>query len=102
MEKVASDLKKDRRFGGAVCAYLEIARPSIGEAVDACVKKGAREVRLLPYFVLSGRHVNSHIPALASSARKKHGRAAKIVLCPHLGYDARLTAVAKKRLRQTA
>ncbi len=100
MEKVVSDFKKDRRFAGAVCAYLEIAKPSIEEAIRDCVKKGAAEIRLLPYFLLSGRHVNSHIPAITAEARKKYGSAVKIVLCPYLGYDAKIAAVAKKRACQ--
>lgn len=100
MKKVASRLSAAPGLGRVVCAYLEIARPSITEAIDRCVAGGAREVRVLPYFVLSGRHVKSHIPVIIAASRKKHGRRAKIILCPYLGYDKKVVELAKERIRQ--
>lgn len=97
MEKVASQLKKDRRFGGVLCAYLEIAKPSIGEAIDICAQKNPKQIRILPYFVLTGRHVKSHIPELVAAARKKY-KNISIILCPYLGYDERIVQLAKKRI----
>ena len=98
MEKVASRLRRDRRFGGVSCAYLEIASPSIEEAIDLWIVQKALEIRVLPYFVLSGRHVKSHIPEIVRNARKKHRGAAKIILCASLGYDEKIVALAKKRI----
>ena len=101
MEKVASQIKKDRRFGGVLCAYLEIARPSISEAIDICAQKRPKQIRILPYFVLTGRHVKSHIPQIVSAARKKH-KNINIVLCPYLGYDERIVQLAKKRILEAS
>lgn len=98
MEKVASRLRKDKRFSPVTCAYLEITSPSIGEAIDRCVAKKAREIRVLPYFVLGGRHVKTHIPEIIAKAREKHRGASKIILCPFLGFDERLVLLAKKRI----
>jgi len=98
MEKVASQLRKSGDFAGVTCAYLEIASPSIAEAVDFWVRKKPAEIRVLPYFVLGGRHVKSHIPEIIAAARKKHGRGSKIILCPYLGYDERLVALARERI----
>lgn len=100
MRRVARDLAADGGFGRIICAYLEIARPSIAEAIDRAVAAGAAEVRVLPYFVLSGRHVKEHFPAIAAAARKKHGRRARIILCPYLGYDKKVVSLTKERIRQ--
>jgi sirohydrochlorin ferrochelatase len=43
-------------------AFLELAEPSIGEAIDECVRQGATEILLLPYFLSAGRHVQQDIP----------------------------------------
>lgn len=101
MKKVAADLSREMGTP-VVCAYLEIAKPSIAEAVDRCVAKGAREVRVLPYFVLSGRHVKSHFPEIIAQARRKHARRVEIILCPYLGYDKRLVQLAKQRILEAS
>lgn len=38
-------------------AFLELAAPTIPQAVQQCVAEGAREVRLFPYFLSAGVHV---------------------------------------------
>ena len=102
MEKVAAMLKKDRRFSEVSCAYLEIASPSIDLAIDRCVEKKMRQIRVLPYFVLTGRHVKSHIPQIIKRARKKYRGIADIALCPYLGYDEKIVALAKKRILEVS
>ena len=97
MEKVASGIRSDKRFAGVSCAYLEIAKPSIEEAIDLSVEKRSKEIRILPYFVLTGRHVKSHIPEIVAAARKKYS-GVKIILCPYLGYDEKIVSVAKTRI----
>ena len=53
-------------------AHLEICPPDIGEAIDACVHEGAREVVIHPFFLLPGRHTREDIPAIARAAQEKH------------------------------
>lgn len=79
--------------------YLEINSPSIGDAVDACVRAGARTVKILPYFLLTGRHVREHIPQIVRAARKRHRGRARIVLCPYLGFDPKIVDVLERRLK---
>ncbi len=101
MQRLARALKKEQRGSAQVlCAYLEITRPSIPEAVAVCVRQGAREIKLLPYFLLEGAHVERDIPRIASAARRKHRARARIVLCPYLGYHEKILAVVKQRLKE--
>ena len=86
-------------FRSVQCAYLEINYPSIPDAIRQAVERGAREVRILPYFVLSGRHVVHDIPGIVRTAKKLHGKKTRIRLCPYLGYDERIVGVVKDRLR---
>ena len=100
MEKVARNFRADKSFGLVLCAYLEITPPSIPDAIDLCLKKGAREIFVLPYFLLTGRHVTEDIPKIVSAARKKHGRKVRIKLCSYLGYHEKIVEVARERIHQ--
>ena len=97
MRRVAAKLRGGP-FREVRCAYLEINRPSIPEAIRLSARRGAREIRVLPYFVLSGRHVVEHIPEIICHARKKNP-GVRIKLCPYLGYDKRIVDVVKDRLK---
>jgi sirohydrochlorin ferrochelatase len=97
MKRVLRDL--GRAGARARCAYLEINPPSIPEAIRRAVVSGAREIRVLPYFLLSGRHIRRDIPRLVTAARRRWKGKARILLCPYLGYDKRIVEVVKDRLR---
>ena len=99
MKKVAKHLAATGRYREVMPAYLEIAPPSIGAAIDLCVERGASTVKLLPYFLLLGAHVTEDLPAIAAQAKKKFRGKASIELCPYLGYDPKIVEVAKKRLK---
>lgn len=98
MKRVARSLRKGP-YSSVSCAFLEISLPSIPDAVAQAVSEGSREVRILPYFVLSGRHIREDIPRIVSAEKKRWAKKAKIVLCPYLGYDERIAQVVKDRLR---
>lgn len=72
------------RFGRVVCAFLELAEPSIPDAVERCVADGAREILVLPYFLAAGRHVSSDIPEQLAPGRRKHP-GVRIRLLPYVG-----------------
>lgn len=67
-------------------AFLELAEPSIPDAIDAAVADGATTVIVLPYFLHPGRHLREHIPDLVASAAERHpGRS--ITLATAFGDD---------------
>lgn len=80
------------------CAFLEITSPTVEEGLQALVKKGARDIRILPYFLLIGRHVMRDLPRLVSSSNRRLKGRVKISLCPYLGYDQGIFSTVKKRL----
>ncbi len=46
-----------------VSAFLEFASPSIPDAIHQCQQQGATAIKVLPYFLAAGKHVNEDIPA---------------------------------------
>lgn len=99
--RVGAALARERAAGRVVCAYLEINRPSIAEAVDRAVEKGARRIVIMPYFLLIGRHTSEDIPRIAGDCRRRHPNAS-IRLAPYLGFDKSLVRLVKKRVRSAA
>lgn len=63
-------------------AHMELAEPSIADAFDACVARGARTVVVSPYFLLPGRHWSDDIPALTDEAAARHPGIAYLVAAP--------------------
>ena len=98
MERVASALKKTKSYREVHCAFLEVAKPSIPEAITRCIEGGSSEVRVLPYFVLTGKHVLRDIPRIVLAEAARHKGKAKIVLCPYLGYHSKLVSVVQQRI----
>ncbi len=99
LRRVAQRLRRTSPPGEAVaCAYLEIAPPALPEVIDELVRRGARRVSVVPYFLQAGLHVRRDIPAAVRAARSRYRGRAVIALKPYLGYDARIAAVVRDRL----
>ena len=50
-------------FDRVESAFLELAEPSIPDGIEACIRQGATEVLVFPYFLSAGRHVAEDVPA---------------------------------------
>ena len=98
MRKVAAQLKRTGLYREVVCAFLEVTSPSIPEAILHCVQEGASAVKVLPYFVLTGKHVTRDIPLIVQEAAEKFRGRSSIILCPYLGYHPKIVSVVKERL----
>jgi len=82
-------------------AHMELAAPSVAEAVDACVAEGAREVVVVPYFLAPGRHSTCDIPRLAREAAARHPGVAVRVAEP-LGAHPKLAELVLERATDRA
>lgn len=67
--------------------FLELAQPLIPKAIDQCVKQGATDVCVVPYFLSAGTHVQEDVPAEVDKARQLHPYTPMQVL-PHIGGSA--------------
>ncbi|GAQ85114.1 hypothetical protein KFL_002200010 [Klebsormidium nitens] len=63
-------------------AHMEIAQPSIADAFDKVVERGANVVVVSPYFLSPGRHWFQDIPELAAEASEKHPGIKYLVTAP--------------------
>ena len=63
---------KLKTFSIVEACFLEIAEPSIPQGIESCVKQGASEVLILPYFLAAGRHVIEDIPNIVDEEKTKY------------------------------
>jgi len=63
-------------------AHMELAEPTIAQAFDRCVERGARRVIVFPYFLSPGRHWTEDIPSLVAAAAENHPGLSWLVTAP--------------------
>jgi sirohydrochlorin ferrochelatase len=64
--------------------FLELAKPSIPEAIESCIQSGATSVIVVPYFLAAGRHVVEDIPNIVLPVAEQHP-GVSIHVAEHIG-----------------
>lgn len=72
------------RYGAVELGFIELAKPSLGEAIDRVVAQGAREVVVVPYFLAAGRHVSEDVPEVVGERQRAHP-GVRLTITRHLG-----------------
>jgi len=80
-------------------AHMELAAPSIADAFERCVQRGAERVVVSPFFLLPGRHWLNDIPRLTAQAAARHPGVSYLVASP-LGLHPLMAQVLHARIEQ--
>jgi sirohydrochlorin ferrochelatase len=70
--------------------FLEIAEPSIPEAIETCIQSGATSIVVVPYFLAAGRHVAEDIPQIVKPVAEQHPQVT-IRISEHIGMSDSMT-----------
>ncbi|WP_455200364.1 sirohydrochlorin chelatase [Kaarinaea lacus] len=79
-------------FDDVSAAFLELAEPSIPEGLEACIKRGATNIVVFPYFLAAGRHVVEDIPEEIAPVVVKYPDV-NVSVAPHLGQATELPGI---------
>jgi sirohydrochlorin cobaltochelatase len=71
-EEIASRIRSREPSIEVMLAWLEVMKPSLGEALDALAAKQVSSVRVVPVFFGIGGHVREDLPRLVAAARAAH------------------------------
>lgn len=83
------------------CAYLELAEPTIPQGMQACIERGAKRVRMLPYFLSAGTHVSNDLTRFGREfAQACPG--VDVQICPPIGLHDKMLDILVERLQQSA
>ena len=69
MIRLAALLRKEGTFPVATAGFLNFSQPTFIDAVTRCVGKGATEIFVQPYFLISGYYVKVGVPKLIAEAK---------------------------------
>ena len=78
MIRLAALLRKRGVAPIATAGFLNFSRPTVADAVERCVRKGATHLTIQPYFLISGYYVKRVLPKLVAEAKAAH---------PHLTFS---------------
>ncbi len=78
-------------------SYLELAEPDIAAGGRNCVRRGARRVLLMPYFLSAGVHVVNDMEEQRSALSAEFPEV-EFILCPHLGLHPLMVEIVLGRL----
>lgn len=80
-------------------SFLELASPTIEEAAEACVRQGAGQVVLVPYFLSAGVHVRRDLTAAREKLASRFA-GVRFVLAEPLGRHPLLLDIVAARVEQ--
>jgi len=81
-------------------AFLQLAEPSLGAALEELYEGGARKVAIMPFFLFPGAHVLEDIPEELEKARQKHPDF-ELVMSSHIGAHPKLAEIALERIKES-
>jgi len=68
VEALAESAARSGGFSQRRAAFLELAEPSLSEAVAQLAAEGAEQIFVMPYFLVMGVHLRQDLPKLLTEA----------------------------------
>jgi sirohydrochlorin ferrochelatase len=97
LEALAGRLRAREPDRVVAIAHMELAPPSIADALATCVAAGATEVVVHPYFLGPGSHTTNDIPRLVEVALVHHP-ALRVRISEPLGLHEKIVDVVLERI----
>lgn len=89
LEQVARQFAKSTGVPIIEPAHMELAEPTIAQAFNRCVERGAAKIVVQLFFLSPGRHSSRDIPELVAEAAREHPRIPYVISEP-MGMDPRV------------
>ncbi len=94
LKRIAAIIKTVSQSGFDIVEYchMELGSPTIEEALNKCVKLGAKNIVFFPYFLIPGKHSTQDIPEMIKKAAKQH-RGVRYKIAEPLGIHPKIIEV---------
>lgn len=100
MQRVAERLREKYGYDLVEVCFMSRLGPHFPETLEKCVRRGARSVLVVPYFLHEGLHIVLDIPEmLQEEARRYPGL--QLRFGPGFGFDELLVDLVEKRIGET-
>ena len=98
VRSAAAEMGSRGGFDLVEAAFLELAPPSLSEAVERLASRGATRVIVIPYFLTMGTHLQRDLPKLVQKAAEAN-RGVEIVATDPLDGHESLSQILLDRAR---
>jgi sirohydrochlorin ferrochelatase len=71
---VAEQVRRRRPGLSVYVAHMELAKPSIQQAIESCAADGIESLIVHPFFLVPGLHAAEDVPRLVEAAALAHPR----------------------------
>ena len=82
MLKIKNSVKDDEIL--VFHAFLELSEPSIFMALNKAIAENCKIIKIFPYFLAAGKHVQEDIPCEIKKFKKQYPQI-EFVILPHIG-----------------
>jgi sirohydrochlorin ferrochelatase len=100
MERVAALLKENYHLEMVEACQMSRLGPHYPEILARCVKNGATEVIVIPYFLNSGLHIRLDIPEMMKEEAEKYPHV-KMIFGRRLGFDPQFADIIYRRIQES-
>lgn len=97
--RVARDFAAQTGERAVEVAFLELAKPELGDAVGALAGRGIQKIIVVPYFLTLGVHLQRDLPGIVADLKEAHPGLEIAVTPPLDGHPALLNAVVDRAMR---
>lgn len=96
-QRLAEQLQRALPKRTCVAGFLELATPSLAEALEQLYQQGFRQITAIPALLLAAGHVKRDIPNILSAFQANHPQLT-ITFGAELGLHANLLEIARERI----
>jgi sirohydrochlorin ferrochelatase len=100
MKVVVTLLKENYDLEMVEVCHMSRLGPHYPETLDKCVKNGATEVIVIPYFLNKGLHIHLDIPEMMKDGAEKYPHV-KMIFGKHLGCDPQFADIIYRRIQES-
>ncbi len=72
LKRIVEALRRSSGVDIIEYAFLQYAQPTADAALDRCIRQGANEIVIVPFFMQAGAHVTRDIPDFIRKARTQY------------------------------
>ena len=97
--RIIRDLKQTLGLPKIYPAYLQLAKPDLGQSLEKLAKAGCRRIIIIPFFLFVGNHVSRDIPEIIEQEKKKYPDV-NFIYTENLGEDSRIADIVADKIRE--
>jgi len=97
--EIINGLKRTLGLSKIYPAYLQLAKPDLGQSLEKLAKAGCRRIIIIPFFLFVGNHVSRDIPEIIEQEKKKYPDI-RFIYTENLGEDSRIADIVADKIRE--